>query len=91
MPKAVYLPVIVVLYIDKGLKTESLSLQEAYTCIGIITGRNRVRLEELVGVRERWKDIIAASMAGRAYRMITECYMDVYCRSKCHVFFASSG
>ena len=40
----------------------------------ISTGRNRlnrVRLEELVGDRERWKDITAASMAGLAYRMIT--------------------
>ena len=34
------------------------------------TGRNRVRLEELVGGRERWKDITAASMSGRAYRTI---------------------
>jgi len=38
---------------------------------GITTWRNRVRLEELVGDRERWKDITAASMAGRAFRMTT--------------------
>jgi hypothetical protein len=42
---------------------------------GITTERNRVRLEELVGGvvgdRERWKDITAASVAGRAYMMIT--------------------
>ena len=36
---------------------------------GITTGRNRVRLEELVGDKERWKDITAASMARRAFRM----------------------
>ena len=36
----------------------------------IATGRNRVRLEELVGDRERWKDITAASMAGRALRNV---------------------
>ena len=36
---------------------------------GITTGRNRVTLKELVGDRERWKDITAASMAGRAFRM----------------------
>ena len=49
--------------IEKDLKRASLSLY------GITTGRNRVRLEELVGDRERWKDITAASMTGRAYRM----------------------
>ena len=38
---------------------------------GITTGRYRVRLEELVGDRERWKDITAASMAGRAFRKTT--------------------
>ena len=32
-------------------------------------GETELRLEELVGDRERWKDITAASMAGRAYRM----------------------
>ena len=51
--------------IEKDLRRASLSLN------GITTGRNRVRLEELVGDRERKKDITAASMAGRAYRMIT--------------------
>jgi len=51
--------------IEKDLKSVAMSLY------GITTGRNRVRLEELVGDRERWKDITAASMAGRAYRMIT--------------------
>ena len=51
--------------IEKDLKRASLSLY------GITTGRNRVRLEELVGDRERWKDITAASMAGRAFRMTT--------------------
>ena len=35
------------------------------------TGLNRVRCEKLVGDRERWKDITAASMAGRAFRMTT--------------------
>ena len=35
------------------------------------TKRNRIRLEELVEDRERWKDITAASMAGLAYGMIT--------------------
>ena len=53
--------------IEKDLKRAGLSLY------GINTGRNRNRLEELVEDRERWKDITAAaaSMAGRAYRMIT--------------------
>ena len=51
--------------IEKDLKRASLSLY------GIITGRNRVSLGELVGDRERWKDITAASMAGRAFRMTT--------------------
>ena len=51
--------------IEKNLKRASLSLY------GITTGRNQVRLEELVGDRERWKDITAASMAGRAFRMTT--------------------
>ena len=49
----------------KDLKRASLSLY------GITTGRNRVRLEELVGERDRSKDITAASMAGRAFRMTT--------------------
>jgi hypothetical protein len=49
----------------EDLKRASLSLYS------ITTGRNRVRLEELVGDRERWKDITAASMAGRAFRMTT--------------------
>ena len=49
--------------IEKDLKRDSLSLY------GITTGRNRIRLEELVGNRERWKDITAAPMAGRAFRM----------------------
>ena len=39
--------------IEKDLKRASLTLY------GITTGRNRVRIEELVGDRERWKDIIA--------------------------------
>ena len=52
--------------VEKDLKRAGLTLY------GITTGRNRVRLEELVGDRERWKDITAASMAGRAYRMITD-------------------
>ena len=52
--------------IEKDLKRASLSLY------GITTERNQVRLEELVGDRERWKDITAASMSGRgAYRMTT--------------------
>ena len=52
--------------IEKDLKWAGLSLY------GITTGRNRVRLEELVGARERWKDITAASMAGpQAFRMTT--------------------
>ena len=51
--------------IEMDLKRASLSLY------GITTERNRVRLEELVGDRERWKDITAASMAGRAYRITT--------------------
>ena len=52
--------------VEKDLKRVGLSLY------GIITRRNRVRLEELVGDRERWKDITAASIAGpRAYRMTT--------------------
>ena len=51
--------------IEKYLKRASLSLY------GIITGQNRVRLEELAGNRERWKGITAASMARRAYRMTT--------------------
>jgi len=37
--------------IEKDLKRASLSLY------GIITGRNRVKLEKLVGDRERWKDM----------------------------------
>ena len=41
------------------------------TLYDITTGRNRVRLEELVGDRERWKDITAASMARQAFKMIT--------------------
>ena len=49
--------------IEKDLKRAGLLLY------GITTGRNRVRLEELFGDRESWKDITAASMAGRAYRM----------------------
>jgi hypothetical protein len=49
--------------IEKDFKRVGFSLH------GITTGRNRVRLEELVGDRERWKDITAASMAGRAYRI----------------------
>ena len=49
--------------IEKDLKRASLSLY------GITTGRNRVRFEELVGDRERWKAITAASMARRAFRM----------------------
>ena len=49
--------------IEKDLKRASLSLY------GINTGQNRVRLEELVGDRERWKDITAASMVGQAFRM----------------------
>ena len=40
-------------------------------CMALLPRRSRVRLEELVGDRERWKDITAASMAGRAFRMIT--------------------
>ena len=51
--------------IEKDLKKGSLLLY------GITTGRNRVRLEKLVEDRERWKDITAASMAGRAFRMTT--------------------
>ena len=53
--------------IEQDLKRASLSLY------GITTGRNRVRLEELVGDTEKWKDITAASMAGqgRAFRMTT--------------------
>ena len=51
--------------IAKDLKRACLSLY------GITTGQNRVRLEELVGDRERWKDITAVSMAGRAFRMKT--------------------
>ena len=52
--------------IEKDLKRASLSLY----CI--TAGRNRVRLEELVGNRERWKDhITAASMTGRVFRMTT--------------------
>ena len=51
--------------IEKDLKRAGLSLY------GITTGRNRVKLEELVEDRERWKDITTAFMAGRAYRMIT--------------------
>jgi len=51
--------------IEKDLKRAGLSLN------GITTGRNRVRFKELVGDRARWKDITAAYMAGRAYRMIT--------------------
>ena len=51
--------------IEKDLKRAGFSLY------GITTGRNQVRLEELVGDRERWKDIAAASMAGRGYRMTT--------------------
>ena len=43
--------------IEKDLKIAGLSLH------GITTERNQVRLEELVGDRERWKDITAASMA----------------------------
>ena len=46
--------------IEKDLKGAGLSLY------GITTGRNRVRLEELAGDRERSKDFTAASMAGRA-------------------------
>ena len=49
----------------EDLKRAGLSLY------GIIKERNRVRLEELVGDRERWMDITAASMAGRAFRMTT--------------------
>ena len=51
--------------IEKDLKRAGLSLY------GITKRRNRVGLEELVGDRERWKDITAASMAGRSYRIIT--------------------
>ena len=51
--------------IEKDLKRAGLSLY------GITTGRNRVRFKELLGERKRWKDITAASMGGRAYRMIT--------------------
>ena len=51
--------------IEKDLNRAGLTLY------GITTGRNRVRLEELVGDRERWKDITAASMDGQTYRMIT--------------------
>ena len=51
--------------IEKDMKRASLSFY------GITTERNRVRLEELVGDRERWKDITAASMAGWAYRITT--------------------
>ena len=60
--------------IEKDLKRAGLSLH------GITTGRNRVRLEELVGDTERWKDITAASMAGRAFRMTTR--PDLICRIK---------
>ena len=49
--------------IEKDLKRAGLSLYD------ITTGLNRVRFEELVGDRERWKDITAASMAERAFRM----------------------
>jgi hypothetical protein len=38
---------------------------------GITTGQNRVRLEELIRDRERWKDITAASMTGWVFRMTT--------------------
>ena len=51
--------------IEKDLKRAGLSLY------GITTGRNRVRLEELVGDRERWKDITAASMEGQAFSTTT--------------------
>ena len=51
--------------IEKDLNRAGLSLY------GITTGRNRVKLEELVGDRERWKDITAASMAGRAFFRMT--------------------
>ena len=51
--------------IEKDLKKAGLPLY------GITTGRNRVGLEDLVGDRKRWKDITAASMAGRAFRMTT--------------------
>jgi len=46
--------------IEKDLKRTGLSFY------GITTGRNRARLEKLVRDRERWRDITAASMAGRA-------------------------
>ena len=51
--------------IEKNLKRASLSLY------GITTGRNRVRLEELVGDKERWNGITAAFMARRTFRMTT--------------------
>jgi len=51
--------------VEKDVKRAGLSLY------GITTGRNRARLEELVGDGERWRDITAAPMAGRAYRMTT--------------------
>ena len=47
--------------IEKDLKRASLPLY------GITTERSRVRLKELVGDRERWKNITAASMAGRLF------------------------
>ena len=57
-------------------ETELFRIIEHYRALSSITtaGRNRetefFRLEELVGDRERWKDITAASVTGRAYRMI---------------------
>ena len=46
--------------IEKDLKRARISFNLLY---GITTGCNRVRFEELVGDRERWKDITAASMS----------------------------
>ena len=51
--------------VEKDLK------RAGFSVYGITTERNLVRLEELMGDRDRWKDITATSMAGLAYRVST--------------------
>ena len=52
--------------IEKDLKRASLSFNH---CMAL--PQDETEFEELVGDRERWKDIAAASMAGRAFWMTT--------------------
>ena len=69
----------------KDLQSMGLSLY------GISTVRNRVRLEELVGDKERWKDITAAaaSMAGRDVQYWAKRFGSIFGSFRCDLVLDS--